>query len=162
MLEAELLVSIKAREVDAGDVGTKVRITPVDYFLALTDGTGANQAQVVWSASRTATPSSEDLAVTALPDTRDGAAVVVAFSAVKAVYVRNKSSSGLITLGLASINNFSGFPASGGLVRPGGCYVQTAPSDAGMPVSAGNVARIRTSIGTADYDIILIGEGTVT
>lgn len=162
-LNAQLTLSIIAHETSSGDLSRTMRATPVSYAMSLADGTGANQAQVVWSASRTATTANDDLPVDALPDTRDGAAVTVAFSAVKAVYVKNKSGSESLVIGLLGITNFGGFPATPGYtLRPGGCYVFTAPTAEGIPVLAGHVARLRAVAGTADYDIVLIGEGTVT
>lgn len=162
-LNAQLTLSILAHETSSGDLSRTLRATPASYALSLADGTGVNQSQVVWSASRTATTANDDLAVTALPDTRDGAAVTVAFSAVKAVYVRNKSASQGLIIGLLGITNFGGFPATPSyMIRAGGCYVFTAPTADGIPVLAGHVARLRSDANTADYDIVLIGEGTVT
>ena len=163
-LDAELLVSIKAREVDAGDVGTKVRITPVDYFLALTDGTGANQAQVVWSDSRTVGTTAENLSLLSLADTRNGAAVVVSFTAVKAVFVRNTHATNTLLIGGSLLGAFPGLPGvSFRQLSPGGVYLITSPSDAGFSVSSTLYeARFAGSGGTCTYDIVLIGEGTVT
>jgi hypothetical protein len=161
-LDAQILLSILAHETSSGDISQTLRVTPATYSLALSDGTGANQAQIAWSDSRTATTANDDLVVTSLADTRDGASVTVAFSSVKIVYVRNKSANSNLLLGLSGITNFGGFPQAGGFVPSGGCYFIAAPSDAGITVLAGHVARLRADSGTADYDIILIGEGTVT
>ena len=161
-LNAQILLSILAHETSSADLSMTLRATPANYAIALTDGTGANRSQVVWSGSLAATPSSADLALSALPDTRDGAQVTVAMSTVRVVYVRNKSDNQTLTIGLAGITNFSGFPAVGNGVRPGGCYIATAPDALGFPVLAGHVARIRTSSGSADYDIVLIGEGSIS
>lgn len=163
-LNAQISLSILAHETSNGDLSRTLRATPANYAIALTDGTGANQAQVVWSASMTTTttPASGDLPMSALPDTRDGASVTVAFSAVKAVYVRNKSNSQSLVIGFAGVANFSGFPTAGGLVRPGGCYVALAPNQDGFPVLAGHMARIQASSGSADFDVVFIGEGSIS
>ena len=164
-LNAQVALSIVAHETAAGDLSRQMRVTPATYALLLTDGTGANQAQVVWSDSRTApTGSGESLDLRALSDTRDGAAVTVSFSAVKALYVRNTHATNSLLVGGSTIGGFVGLPFSSALsVPPGGAYFFSAPSDAGLAVSAGSwIARFTGSGGECTYDIVLVGEGTVT
>ena len=84
-LNAQIALSILAHETSIGDLSRTLRATPANYALSLTDGTGANQAQVVWSDSRTATTSNDDLTLWNLSDTRDGASVTVAFTQIKLV-----------------------------------------------------------------------------
>ena len=73
-LSAQINLLLMAHETSSGDLSRTLRATPASYSLAIADGTGDNQAQVVWSASRTATTSNDDLMLSALADTRDGAA----------------------------------------------------------------------------------------
>lgn len=160
-LTAQIALSILAHETSSGDLSRTLRATPANYALTLTDGTGANQAQVVWSDSRTATTSNDDLNLASLADTRDGAAVVVAFTQVKLVYVRNTHATASLRIG-----GFSGFGAFAGLpigiyltLQPGGCYLFTVPSSGGVTA---NTARFAAETGSCTYDIVLIGEGTVT
>lgn len=150
-LNAQLAVSIVAHETAAGDLSRQMRVTPATYAMLFTDGTGANQAQVVWSDSRTLSGSSETLTLSSLSDTRDGAAVTVGLTAVKAAYARNTHASIPLTL--------SGGPfGSGVTAAPGGCVAIVDPTAAGSSASAVTVAG--SAGGT--YDIVLIGEGTVT
>ena len=60
-LNAQVAVSIVAHETAAGDLSRQMRVTPATYAMLFTDGTGANQAQVVWSDSRTLSGSSESV-----------------------------------------------------------------------------------------------------
>jgi len=165
-LNAQIMLSILAHETSAGDLSRTLRATPASYALSLTDGTGANQAQVVWSDSRTATTSDDDLPLKTLPDTRDGAAVVVAFSNIKLVYVRNTSASSTLAIGgVSSITAFAGLPINVPLqIAPGGCYFFSTPGADGATAGVGieAVARFAAVSGSCTYDIVLIGEGSVT
>ena len=164
-LNAQLTLSILAHETSSGDLSRTMRATPVSYAVSLADGTGANQAQVVWSASRTAvTGNGESLDLRSLSDTRDGAAVTVSFSGIKAVYVRNTHATNSLLVGGSTIGGFVGLPFASALsVPPGGAYFFSSPSDAGLAVNSNSyISRFTGSGGACTYDIVLIGEGTVT
>ena len=112
-LTAQIALSILAHETSSGDLSRTLRATPANYAIRLTDGTGANQAQVVWSDARTATTSNDDLTLWNLSDTRDGASVTVAFTQVKLVYVKNTSSTQVLRIGGASgVGAFAGLPVT--------------------------------------------------
>lgn len=160
-LTAQIALSILAHETSSGDLSRTLRATPANYALTLTDGTGANQAQVVWSDSRTATTSNDDINLTSLADTRDGAAVAVAFTQVKLVYVRNTHATANLRIGgVAGLGVFAGLPVTVALtLPPGGGYLFTAPTAAGV---VAGTARFAAETGSCTYDVVLIGEGTVT
>ena len=151
-LNAQIMLSILVHETSAGDLSRTLRATPASYSAVLSDGTAAYQAQVVWSDSRTLAGSSETLNLASLADTRDGATVSVAITAVKAVYIRNSHASASLTFAGSPL------PASGMTVAAGGAYTQIDPTAAGM--TAGTITV--TGSAGATYDIVLIGEGTVT
>jgi hypothetical protein len=159
-LNAQVAVSVVAHETAVGDLSRTVRVTPATYAMLFTDGTAANQAQVVWSKTGTAgAAGTADFALGSLADTRDGAAVTVAFSAVKVVYVRNTATSGNLLVGGLS-PGFAGFPVSGTVaIAPGGVYCVVSPSDSGF---AAATARLASSAGSVAYEVMFIGEGTVT
>jgi len=159
-LNAQVSVSLVAHETAAGDLSRAMRVTPATFAMLFTDGTAANQAQVAWSKSGTAgAAGTTDFTLGSLADTRDGAAVTVAFSAIKAVYVRNTATSGSLLLGGLS-PGFAAFPASGTIaIAPGGVYCVVSPSESGF---AAATARLAASAGTVAYEIAVIGEGTVT
>ena len=171
-LDAQILLSILAHETTSGDISRTLRATPASYSLSLSDGTGANQAQVVWSDARTIGAGGyEDLDLQALTDDRG----TVAFTALKLIYVKNTSGSGNLLLGTLfdlpytqPSARFVHAPLSsdglgaGYQVKPGGAIVISDPGAIGYQVniSAKNF-RISGASG-ATYDIVLIGEGTVT
>ena len=160
-LNAQITLSIIAHESAVGDISRQIRVTPVTYALMLADGVGAGQAQVVWSDSRTVGTSPETLTMTALSDTRDGAAVTVAFSSVKVVYVRNTSTTASLKIGGGvGVGVFSGTPTIVPMpIPPGGCYFLSLPDADGF---AAGTSKFESSSGNCTYDIVLIGEGTVS
>jgi hypothetical protein len=150
-LNAQIALSIVAHETTAGDLSKTMRVTPANYAVAVADGTAANQAQVAWSDSKTLAAASESFSLSSLSDTRDGSPATVSMTAVKAAYVRNKGASSLAFAG-------SPFPASGITVAAGAVAFQCDPSAAGMAASG---VTVTGTIG-GEYEIMLIGEGTVT
>jgi len=163
-LNAQIMLSILAHETSAGDLSRTLRATPASYALSLGDGTGANQAQIVWSDSRVVTSPGQALNLQSLADTRDGAAVTVSFSAIKLLYVRNKSTSADTIVTLSSVFvSFCGLSAGTHVVRSGGIFLCAAPGEDSANVIAGSSATITIGgIAGAEYDIAIIGEGTVT
>jgi len=165
-LNAQILLSILAHETANGDISQTLRATPATYALPLSDGTGANQAQVVWSDSRTATTivgAGDILDLQALSDDRG----TVSFTAIKAMYLRNTGSEEIQwndSNGSAWLS-FLGQPNDSEVRFPaGGAMLITAPGASGFAVS--NLSRtlrfVVDSAGSSTYEIILIGEGTVT
>lgn len=163
-LDAQILLSILSHESSSGDISRTLRVTPASYSLVLSDGTGANQAQVAWSDSGSIDPEG-DVApnLAALADDRG----TVAFSSIKLIYIRNT--------GAASINLIGNFDWDTGPqklpdtsnyeIPPNGVWLATNPSAAGWSVGASN-EYLTMSNGNpttaAAYEILLIGEGTIT
>lgn len=153
-LDAQILLSILAHESSSEDISRTLRATPASYSLTLGDGTGANQAQVVWSDARTIS-AEETLTTTALSDDRGS----VAFSAIKAVYIKNTHA----TIDIDARSSLFGQSAIGipslVRVRPGGILFSVDPTAQGRGAPSITVSPSSTG-GT--YEIIVIGEGTVT
>jgi len=165
-LDAQILLSILAHETASGDISRTLRATPATYSLTLSDGTGENQAQVAWSDARTIGGAPDDIDLTALSDDRGA----IAFSAIKAAYVRNTHDSQQIDIvaGVGIANSWAGFgyadeEGSSSLpIAPGGCAFIANPSASGVSVSSSQrILRINSGLGVT-YEIILIGEGTIT
>jgi hypothetical protein len=147
-LSAQITISLLAHESANGDISRTLRATPANYALSLADGTGANQAQVVWSATRTLAGASDTLALSSLSDTREGSAATVTMTAVKAWYVKN---TGTVTL------TFTGQPFAGQAIAAGAAAVQCDPTATGMTASGVTV----TGSAGGSYAIVLVGEGSV-
>ena len=159
-LNAQVNLSLLAHETSSGDLSSTLRATPASYALLLSDGTGAGQAQVAWSDSRTATDNTDSLNLQSLPDDRG----TVSFSAIKAFYVANKGTKALFISGEWTTGPNSNPDESYLVVVPGGVAFFSAPTAAGYSVSS--VSRLLSFIsedGTAvPYDVILVGEGSVS
>jgi hypothetical protein len=167
-LNAQILLSILAHESDAGDISRTLRATPTTYALALTNGTGANQAQVVWSDARTVPAGGQDdVILTNLTDDRGS----VAFTAVKALYIRSTHATQSVQMVLGdgiqgSWLSGPGYASDSGCtgevnIAAGGCLFFSDPTAAGAGVQSGATIVITGAPG-ATYDIVLIGEGTIT
>lgn len=163
-LDAQILLSIVAHETSSGDISRTLRATPASYSLILSNGTGANQAQVVWSDSRTIEAAGEDTPnVAGLADDRG----TVAFTAVKLIYIRN---SGTVPMNLIGNGDWATGPqklpnTSNYEIPAGGCWLATNPTAAGWSVGASPkyiTIQNQSESTAATYEIVLIGEGEVT
>ena len=167
-LNAQILLSILAHESSSGDISQTLRATPATYSLTLGNGTGANQAQVVWSDSRTIPGGGQDtVPLRTLADDRGS----VSFTAVKAMYIKNTSANPVqLALGddlQESWASGPGYAVDGGNygetnIAAGGCLFFSDPTAGGAAVQqSADTIYINGNAG-ATYEIILIGEGTVT
>jgi hypothetical protein len=157
-LNAQILLSILAHETSAGDLSKTLRATPVSYAATLSDGTGANQAQVVWS----------------FEGTFDGEYVLgsnglvfsdnrgtVDFSALKAIYIKNTGSIDFYVSGWPDgpiSENGSAF------FRPGAAALFVCPDANGWPANADYAFGLNAGDDSpvASAQVVLIGEGTIS
>ena len=160
-LNAQILMSIVAQESSSSSMATTMRTTPASYALAMTDGTGANQAQIAWSDAGTVDgDAGKGLIVQALNDERG----VVNLSTVKAIYIRNKSPTDVLGV---SASNWSTLSPTlvpfNHRIQPGGAMLVTNPGAGGWTTGASSSLSIIVggTEGTVNYDLVLIGEGTI-
>lgn len=145
-LAAEIFCRIVGIETDTADVAKNTRVTQAEHFLALGDGTGAKEAQVIYSDNATS-GGTDTYQLNALGDTRDGASVTVVFTAMKVLYIHNTHATNTLTL--------TGSYA--GSVPPGGILLATNPTAAGTTATSLFV----TSAAGTTYRIVLVGEGSI-
>lgn len=165
-LTAQITLSLIAHESTAGDISSTLRATPAGHAVTLTNGTGAGQAQVVWSDIRTiSTPGGyEDLDFQGLQDDRGQ----VELTEVVALYIKNTSALEPLLVGQdwndnEAANTVTWAPRSsiGALRVPPGTALFIEPSGA---VDNSN-KRIRISAddgGTPSYEIVVIGKGSIS
>jgi hypothetical protein len=158
-LNAQIMLSILAHETSAGDLSRTLRATPASYALSLTDGTGANQAQIVWSDSRIAPANDED--GTGLASfTEDG--MNYSFTSVKVIYIRNTGTVELLWAGGEWPTGPNPVAGAAIKIRPGGVVFMAAPDATGW-ATANSALRIDNQTATnGSYEVVLIGEGTIT
>ncbi len=166
-LNAQILLQIVAAETSSSDLSTTARSTTISRAVAFTTGTGISQAQLVWSDSRTiAASGTETLDLAELADDRG----TVVLSAVKAIYIRNTGAAVLNLTGGGPPEDWEAGPVktpSGSLLEipAGGIYLATNASAAGWAVGSSPQWVIVNNASTttaATYDIVLIGEGSLT
>lgn len=163
-LTAQILLQIAAVETTTADLSSTVTTTNINQAISLATGTGANQAQIVWSDSAPVADAGDlvlDLA--ALVDARG----TVAFSALKLIYIKN---TGTVPVNLIGNGDWNTGPqklpdAANYEIPAGGIWLATNPSAAGWAVAAApqNLSIQNQSATTpTTIDIILIGEGSIT
>lgn len=158
-----LSVSLEHRNViDLTTVADDLKTTPFKW--AITSGTGANQADLLWHDQRTLTASStEDLDLRGTLTNAFGS--TVSNARVKGIIIKASSSNtNNVLVGGASSNQFVNWVSDATdvvVVRPGGCFMLMAPDSTGYAVTAGtgDLLKIANSAGTTSvvYDIIVIG-----
>ena len=130
----------------------------------ITNGTGANQADLMWHDQRTlAASTSEDLDLSG-PLT-DAFGEAASFARVKAIIVASATTNGaLIQVGGAAGNQFLNWVADATdiiQVRPGGFMMLVAPDATAYAVTAatGDLLKINNSdaAASATFDIYIIG-----
>jgi hypothetical protein len=160
-LNAQIALSIVSQESSTDELSSQIRVTPATYGLVLTDGTGANQCQVAFSDSATVQDGGgSSYTFSAMVDDRGA----VSMAAVKVIYFKN---TGSVSLDIGKNESWTTgpFTAERGCVVPaGGCVVLVAPTAAGWSTSEAGAALsvFNDAVSAGAYDILLIGEGTVS
>ena len=136
----------------------------ISEVMSLTDGTGADKAQIVFADTRTLGASaSEDLDLAG--SLEDNFGQVLTFTKVKSILIKaDDDNSENIVLGGASSNAFSGpfADATDKLnVEPGATHLLTAPDD-GWTVTDGTGDLLAVAAGASggSYTIVIVGEGS--
>lgn len=156
-LEANVGLTIVAHESATEALTDVFRVTNVNYAASYTDGTGANQAQLVWGITATCGTSAVQYDLRSLPSDRGNVTV----TAAKVCYVKNLSSNVHISLSApAGLTPFPGFPRTALDVHEGGVYAVVATDAGGYNAVSAFQAQVAATAGTAAFQFILIGEGT--
>lgn len=162
-LSLTVKAGIRGNHTSALDLGTAA--LPVDVLanIALADGTGADQADRIFTDTRTLTASAtEDLDLAGVLTDAFGATITMA--RIKAILV--KAASGNTNNVNVSRPASNGVPlflaASDGIpVLPGGAFLWVAPNAAGVAVTAstGDLLTFTNSAGTTSvtYDVVIVG-----
>lgn len=128
--------------------------------LAISDGTGANAAQVQWNDERALAGSSEDLDLSGVLKNRKGK--TVAATKVKALVVMaSASNAGNLTVRFNPTNGWTAVCTGDVVLHPGGFLAIGTPNANGYAVTAGtgDILRIMGAAGYA-YTIGFLAEGT--
>lgn len=163
-LNSRIALAIAAAYAGSGDIAPPVSKTDYKRTFILADGVAADQANKIWSDTRTlAASATEDLDLAgALPDAF-GSLITFARIKLLAIYAAVANTNDVL-VGGASANQFlSPFGDASDVVRvkPGGLFLLVAPGATAYPVTAGTGDKLKVANSAAgtpvDYDIILAG-----
>lgn len=146
------------------DLVTPAAVQSFQYLLELTDGAGLNQADTVWSDTRTVNASTTDTLDLVGGGLVDALGDAFAPARMKGLIVRNRGAQN-ITVGRPALNGVAWLSADSDsvVVVPGGAFVWFAPTAAGIVVTAGSADLIDVVNGAGsavNYDVIVFGAKT--
>jgi hypothetical protein len=165
MLTAKLVTHLLATVAGSPDVGAAAHQVDARHRLDYEDGTGAGQANALFTDTRTLTASATEN-IDLAGSLEDALGNAVAFTAVKAIRIRaSAANTNSVIVGGAASNAFLG-PFGDATdtvaVKPGGVFVIGDGSATGWAVTAGtgDILKVANSAaGTAvTYTIEIIGE----
>ena len=147
-----------------GENGVDTASLPVAYLVnqALANGTGANQAEVIYKDNRTLAAGASDTIDLHGGTFKDAFGNGIVLSKVLALVIKNAGgSSGTLTVGDAATNAWAAALGATGtvIVDIGGALVLIAPSATGYPVSSASfeLKVLNNGAGNSTYDILVIG-----
>ena len=135
----------------------------IDWKDSLANGTGTDQADVIWHDQRTVTGASEDIDLAGNVLFKDAFGNTITFVKVKAVFIHNTSTTATETLSVGGaagtqFSNWVGAVNDEVNVGPDGLFMLWSPTD-GYAVGAGatDLLKIDPGADTIIYDIVIIG-----
>lgn len=159
---AELRVKFSAVLTGSNDQGNPEHRPTIEELLQFASGTGADQADGVFTDTRSVNASSNDdidlagVLVDALGNSMAAAEIV-------GILIRNNSTTQTLTIGVAGTNPWVTMWAASGdgiKVFPGGIFLNFAPDASGLGAVVGgasDVLRVANGSGsTASYDIAIL------
>lgn len=147
------------------DIGTGLHTIKKTYTDEYSNGTGANQANQLWSDTRTITASNaEDLDLAGALTNAFGETLT--FTSIKGIFIQASSSNtNDVVVGGKVSNTFVNWVSDASdeiVIQPGGMFLITNPNATGYAVTAatGDILEItNSSSGTSvTYDIVIFGE----
>ena len=163
VLTTDLSFVLRALWKDAQDLGNILDALAINLDDTLADGVGLDQADLLWHDERTLTAAAETLDLTALTRTVFGDSATVNFAKVKALLIKNKSTTAaqVLTVGAAATNawtNWTSVVGSTFYVQPNGIEFKWAPDLAAWAVRGTNKnLKIDPGSATIVYRIAILG-----
>lgn len=156
-LSAQVTLQIVAAETTTEDLATTVRSTNVLQVQAFSSSAAEGPANVTWSDTRTIVASENDtIDLLNLTDARG----TVAFSVVKAIYIRNTSEADDLALGFSTpANAWTGRPIG---VMPAAGWWMFSSGLNGASIVSGSQAFNVDGLEGQIYEIVVIGYGTIS
>lgn len=162
-LSGSVNVILKSAFSETQDIGSKSYAANKNYNQAFANGTGINQANQIWTDTRTISGSSND-DIDLAGVLTDVYGTTLTFTSIKAIIINSLATNGNALNVGAGTNPFLtmfGDATDIIVVRPGGTFAIINPEANGYAVTAstGDILRIANADASdATYDIIIIGE----
>lgn len=159
---AELLVKFTANQTGLNDQGNPVFAPELRKLLQFTNGTNADQADLLFTDTRTiAISTNDDIDLAGVLTSAFGA--VITNAEIVGLVISNKSLTQTLTVGAGANPWISWLIATGDGIKipPRGVFVLFSPDAAGLGAvvaGTGDILRIANGAGaTADYDLAILG-----
>lgn len=159
---AELLVKFNVNQSGSNDLGNPIFSGELRKLLQFVVGTGANQADLVFTDTRTiAISTNDDIDLADVLASAFGSTITIA--EMVGIVISNKSTTQTLTVGVAGTFPWVTMWAATGdgiKVFPGGVFCNFAPDASGLGAVVGgasDVLRIANGAGaTCEYDIAIL------
>ena len=145
------------------DLTTLLEAINISFSSAYTNGSGSNQANAFFSDTRTLAATNESFDLNAGTMT-DGYGAALVFTAIKFLYVKNKSTTAgqALTLTGDFLSGVATSPLFGSTaptinIGPSGFVVLESPIDGFLVTSTTSDGLTVTNTASFDYDIVLLG-----
>ena len=160
---AELQVIFKANQTGSNDLGNPSFHPSLKKVLQFLVGTGANQADMIWTDERTVTTgATDDIDLAGVLSNAFGATLTFA-EIVGIILVSDAANTTTLTIGAGTNPWITMFLATGDGIKVGhgGVFVNFAPDASGLgavTAGTGDILRITNSAGaSATYKIVVLG-----
>ena len=159
-LEVDASLKLSNLYVDSDDLSAARGNLFLSWTDELADGTGTDQADLLWYDSRTANAAVDDLDLAG--SLTDAFGNTLTFVEVRGLYIRNKDSANPLAIGAAAANPVASIFSDTSdeiIVRAGGVLFLWSPLNGGYTIGAGasDILRIDPGANSIDYDIVIIG-----
>ncbi len=163
-LTATLVAKISADLTNPQDLSTPMDSLLESIILAFTNGTGANQANMLWHDQRTITASATD-SLDLAGGLTNAFGAVQTFARVKGILIKAAAANANdVHIAVPATNGFITWAGAAGdlvKVQPGGLFLLAAPGATGYAVTGGTGDMLDIINGgggsSVIYDIVLIG-----
>jgi hypothetical protein len=161
-LSVTLKAGIRGNQTSALDLGTVALPIDVQASIALDNGTGANQADKVFTDTRTVTTGATD-SLDLAGTLTDAFGVTFTIARVKAILVKAASANTTdLSIARPAANGLVLFSAASDaiVIKPGGVFFWAAPDATAIPVTAGTgdlLSIINAAGASANYDLVIVG-----
>lgn len=165
-LTARIQIMVTGSYTNAMDLQSASASPSLNNVLSLASGTGANQANLMWSDTRTLAASANEDLDFAAGGLTDAFGTVFSPVALKVLIVcaATTNTNNVVLFGDANSVPVLNTAATTLALKPGGCYVYTDPSAAGTAVTGGtgDIVQVANSgAGTSvTYSIIAMGDAS--